>query len=240
MAKNSELFKIQQKVKEKIKELSIKKKASSTKRIDYKKQNIDKKGNLEYQSFFSTSDEDRSFLRNRLRLLHLTANFLRGTPYWRVEGKEKELSEYEFRCFKRTLSGYLPGIEESDIENWIGSEEPNKLKIKDDLINKLYIVIRKDLSRGSSLVQACHVAMKFHKEYSSRKVDIEKYPIVMMAVENEKELIDLKNSLKFNTLWTSFKEPDLNNELTSIAFLRNSITKKITDELKLVNSVIIS
>jgi hypothetical protein len=59
--------------------------------------------------------------------------------------------------------------------------------------------------------------------------------LVTLSVETEKDLIDLTEKLdQDGILFSRFIEPDLNNQLTSIAFLSSEKTKKFTHRLPLL------
>lgn len=58
--------------------------------------------------------------------------------------------------------------------------------------------------------------------------------IISLSIENEQKLGNLLLNLeKKGVQVSSFYEPDLNNELTSICFLENDITRKLTSSLPL-------
>jgi len=58
--------------------------------------------------------------------------------------------------------------------------------------------------------------------------------LVILETDNENTLYDiLEKSKKLGVQTSFFKEPDLNDELTAIAFAPSLITKKICSNLKL-------
>ena len=58
--------------------------------------------------------------------------------------------------------------------------------------------------------------------------------IIALSVQSEKKLINLLTKLNNKSIPIAyFTEPDLNDELTSICFLENEHTKKLTSSLPL-------
>lgn len=83
--------------------------------------------------------------------------------------------------------------------------------------NYIYIFIRKDLSNSQKIVQACHSVVDLAK---NNLFDNHPY-IIILGVKDELSL--LRESYRISELTKikpySFREPDLNNQLTSVAFL---------------------
>ena len=97
--------------------------------------------------------------------------------------------------------------------------------------NRLYVITRRDLKRGLKIAQACHVAFE-----SPRKLPLisEEIPyMIVLEVEDEERLTELKERAITNTAVVSFREPDLNNQLTAIAFFGDDSTKILTKGLRL-------
>lgn len=81
----------------------------------------------------------------------------------------------------------------------------------------MYVAVRTDLSIPQQVVQACHAAIEaswlFHLD------DLEHPSVIVLGMKNEKKLEDFKkylDSLGF-VHYDEFREPDRNNELTSIS-----------------------
>lgn len=85
----------------------------------------------------------------------------------------------------------------------------------------MYVVVRKDLQPIVQSIQAGHAAIQFqHDEPQIAKEwhDKSKH-LVYLSAKNENHLMDLifKSQIK-NIKYSVFKEPDINNEITAVAF----------------------
>ncbi len=88
-------------------------------------------------------------------------------------------------------------------------------------MQKLYIVVRNDISPGLMVAQSCHALRAFVAEHP--EVDKvwfkESNNIVVLEVESEDILMDLMDRVAETTkCFSFFIEPDLDNELTAVAF----------------------
>jgi peptidyl-tRNA hydrolase len=97
---------------------------------------------------------------------------------------------------------------------------------------RLYIVTRRDLKRGLKIAQACHAAIESPKKFPFLNKGETPY-IIILEVKDEERLNILKKEAASKTEVVSFREPDLNNQLTSIAFLGSSTTRSLTEGLRL-------
>lgn len=101
---------------------------------------------------------------------------------------------------------------------------------------KLIVITRRDLSPGSQAVQACHAAVEFQYEHPKIAKDWNtnsKY-LVFLSVKDERALHFFLEKIKFYELkYSIFTEPDIGNQLTSIAIEPNVITQKLTSNLPL-------
>ncbi len=103
-------------------------------------------------------------------------------------------------------------------------------------IDKLYIIVRKDISAGDILAQACHCAIEFSLEHhliTKSWHDISNY-IVILEIQNEIELINLiqkASDKKIN--FSLFREPDMDNQITAIALAPGIDSKKLCSNLSL-------
>lgn len=97
------------------------------------------------------------------------------------------------------------------------------------LHKKLYVVTRQDLSKSQQAVQAGHALAVF---LLKEKSTCWNGTLVYLKVSDELELKHLTKSLECaNIHHVSFKEPDIDNELTAIASLGNN---KFFKRLKLL------
>jgi hypothetical protein len=106
----------------KIQELSLEKRLTSFARRKYKTQN-NSLNSPSYHRYFWNSDKDREQLRRKIRVYHLVLNFLKGTPYKKVEskvGNDKKLSAWHCNKIHSVIEEYFPGKKTSqDIVNWV-------------------------------------------------------------------------------------------------------------------------
>lgn len=77
----------------------------------------------------------------------------------------------------------------------------------------LYILTRKDLPLPQIAVQSCHAAIECAKKYPTHH-----HPsVILCTVKNENDLMNQAKYLQNNCIeFLEFREPDRNNELTSI------------------------
>ena len=102
---------------------------------------------------------------------------------------------------------------------------------------KLIVVSRRDLKPGVQASQSLHSSHQFLFEHPtlSKNWFINSNYLVLLSVENEQQLVDLTLKLShLNIPFSKFYEPDLNNELTSVSFLSDSVTKRITSGMPLL------
>lgn len=85
-------------------------------------------------------------------------------------------------------------------------------------MDKLYIVVRADLPPGMQIAQACHALRQFTSVHS--EIDRAWYEgsnnLVVLQVPGEDELFDLLARAGEIPI-TSFREPDLDDDVTAIA-----------------------
>ena len=103
--------------------------------------------------------------------------------------------------------------------------------------SKLIVVTRKDLIPGSQAVQATHAAIEFifeHPEIAHDWYKISKY-IVQLSVNNQEELLELSDKLSWKgILFSEFREPDLDNELTAIALEPSEKARRVVSSMPLM------
>lgn len=85
---------------------------------------------------------------------------------------------------------------------------------------KMYVIVREDLDPGLMLAQSGHALRLFVDQHPV--VDKEWYEtsnnLVVLGVPNETELAKLADDLdSYGVKVSSFREPDLDNEMTAIA-----------------------
>ena len=96
---------------------------------------------------------------------------------------------------------------------------------------RLYVVTRKDLKRGLKIAQACHVALESPKKLPLTGEEIPY--LIVLEVENEERLDLLVQKAARMTTVICFREPDLHNQLTAVAFLGSDRTRSLTEGLRL-------
>lgn len=100
--------------------------------------------------------------------------------------------------------------------------------------NRLYVVTRKDLNPGSQIAQSGHAIAQFLLDYPEKSKKWNNNYLICLSTENEQTLNHLIEKLgKFDIPLSTFTEPDLNNQLTSIAFQHNEDSRKYTTSLSL-------
>ena len=110
------------------------------------------------------------------------------------------------------------------------------MKKQHQVNQKLIVITRRDLSPGYQAVQALHAGIDFQHQYpqvSKQWQSMSNY-LVLLSVNNERELVILINKFSEHKLnVTIFKEPDIDNEITSIAVEPCELSKKLTSNLPL-------
>lgn len=82
----------------------------------------------------------------------------------------------------------------------------------------VYFFTRQDISPEQQLVQTAHVAASNATFFSESILDINRTYFIVLGVKNLEALKASMNILEsFSFKYTYFVEPDLNNEITSIA-----------------------
>lgn len=80
----------------------------------------------------------------------------------------------------------------------------------------MYVAIRRDLSIPQQVVQSCHAAIEASKPY--HEFSNEHPSVVVIGIKSEPMLEKFREWVDLNDLqYKEFREPDKNNELTSIA-----------------------
>lgn len=93
------------------------------------------------------------------------------------------------------------------------------------------------MTDGQKSVQSSHAAINFCFEYRNKASPWwqDSNYLVLLEVENEKELGKLIDKCKMNLLDVSiFREPDLGNVITAIAIEPSEITQKLCRKIPLL------
>lgn len=102
--------------------------------------------------------------------------------------------------------------------------------------SKLYVVVRNDLQPSYQAVQAAHAGIQFQHEYpviSREWHEKSKYLVHLSARDiNHLETLIQKAQLKDINV-SIFREPDIDNEITAVAFEPSDLSKKLLSNLPL-------
>jgi len=97
-------------------------------------------------------------------------------------------------------------------------------------------VTRRDLDPGYQLVQSAHAVADFVLEHPAEAKEWHEQSnyIVCLSTENELSLIDLISKLTRNGIkHTIFREPDIDNQITSVAIAPCEEARRMTSSLPL-------
>ena len=83
-------------------------------------------------------------------------------------------------------------------------------------MKKMYVLVRKDLSKSQQAVQGGHAVAEYllhvHDDSWSNGT------LVYLAIRNENDLMFWEETLKHNSIdYAVFREPDIGNQLTAIS-----------------------
>ena len=91
-------------------------------------------------------------------------------------------------------------------------------------MKKMYVLIRKDLDPSYQAVQAGHALAQFMLEHPDQAQDWDNHTLIYLRVKNEDELkkwwMKIDN-MEEDAPYSTFREPDIGNELTAIATYGN-------------------
>lgn len=96
---------------------------------------------------------------------------------------------------------------------------------------KLRVVTRRDLSLPTQAVQSAHAAIDFQHAHPLEATEWQTKSnyLALLTVANEEELYKLSEKATIIGIkHTIFREPDINNEITAIAFEPSDASKRIT------------
>lgn len=104
-------------------------------------------------------------------------------------------------------------------------------------ISKLRVVSRRDLSLGTQALQSGHAAIDFQYQYPNIGLEWQTKSnyLVFLTVANEEELYKLIDKADSRGIkYTVFREPDIQNEITAIAFEPSDASRKLTSSCPLL------
>lgn len=102
---------------------------------------------------------------------------------------------------------------------------------------KLRVVTRCDLPIQIQATQACHAAIDFQHQYGeiSRDWQTNSNYLVLLSTVDESALDKLiYKAHSLGIKHTVFREPDINNEITAVAFEPSNEAKKMTSSIPLM------
>lgn len=102
--------------------------------------------------------------------------------------------------------------------------------------DKLYVIVRKDLSTGAQMAQSLHAALHFADENPDLTKKWMKFSdfICVLHIDNEKELLQLARKAKIKgIICAMFHEPDLDDSLTAVCLEPGQHSKSLCKHLRL-------
>jgi hypothetical protein len=82
---------------------------------------------------------------------------------------------------------------------------------------KMYVLVRKDLSETYRMVQGAHALAQYGLEHPSEFNTWHNSTIVFLGIRNYRDLKEIYCQLLKKKVISAFFEPDLDNQLTAIA-----------------------
>lgn len=101
---------------------------------------------------------------------------------------------------------------------------------------KLRVVTRRDLSIPYQAVQAGHAAIDFQHEHPeiAKEWQTKSNYLAFITVADEEQLIKLiTRAILSGIKHTVFREPDINNQITAVAFEPSEASRKLTSSCPL-------
>lgn len=102
---------------------------------------------------------------------------------------------------------------------------------------KLRVVTRRDLPIGTQALQSGHAAIDFQHQHPTEANEWHSKSnyLAFLTVANEEELIKLvSKAILTGIKHTIFREPDLNNQITAVAFEASDAARKLTSSCPLL------
>lgn len=92
------------------------------------------------------------------------------------------------------------------------------------MVNKLYVLVRGDLTKSQQAVQACHAVAEWQLNAGKPELWCNE-TLVLLKVDNISEWFEKMDSIADH--WIEFCEPDINNEITAIAALGDNLPRAL-------------
>lgn len=184
--------------------------------------------------------------------------FLRKVPYRVIEGHTRwdedenylpgELVGINF-CYEvlneankiKEVSSEISNIDNtgalfiSSFKTW--TKVPAQQYQKDEAAqtHKLVVITRTDISSGLQISQTVHSVTEYEKAHNEqyKKWRDNSNTVVCLGIDNENKLACKLKEISQHLDIAHFNEPDINNELTSIAFVFDFKNKELYKELRL-------
>lgn len=106
---------------------------------------------------------------------------------------------------------------------------------------KLRVVTRRDLHISTQAVQSAHASIDFQHQYPNEAFEWFNHSnyLALLTVANEEALIKLiTKAILSGIKHTIFREPDLNNQITAVAFEPSEASRKLTSSCPLMGKEI--
>lgn len=108
----------------------------------------------------------------------------------------------------------------------------NKKKV--DPMDKLYVVVRRDLPPGPQAVQSCHAAIQYCMEHDAKEWFRVSNHLAVLSAANEDGLKKLiLKARTYGIKFSTFQEPDLDDSITAVAFEPGNRGRKLCSGLPL-------
>ena len=108
---------------------------------------------------------------------------------------------------------------------------------------KLRVVTRRDLPFPIAAVQAAHAAVDFQHEHRAEALCWHKTSnyLAVLTAENEESLIGLITKAEIHGIkYTVFREPDLDNRITAVAFNPCNNARKLLSSCPLLTTDLVT
>lgn len=108
---------------------------------------------------------------------------------------------------------------------------------------KLRVVTRRDLPIPYQAVQSGHAAIDFQHQYpvEAKEWQTQSNYLAFLTVADEAELIKLiSRAILSGIKHTVFREPDIDNQITAVAFEPCELSRKLTSSCPLLGKELIS
>lgn len=105
------------------------------------------------------------------------------------------------------------------------------------------MVSRRDLSIQVQAVQSAHAAIDFQYQHpiEAAKWQKESNYLALLTVANEADLIKLiSKAILSGIKHTVFREPDIDNQITAVAFEASEASKKLTSSCPLLGKEVVN